>query len=419
MLDLSMSFAILRLQKLKTFADIGGSLSHNYRNRETLNADSDRTHLNDHDLDTNEKCMSAIRDRIPEKRRKDAVLCIEHLITASPDWAGWGTEKETAFFEQSRKWLESKYGKKNVVSTTIHRDETTPHLVAYVVPVDEETGRLNAKKYIGGSRHTLSQMQTDFAVEVKDLGLDRGVQGSKAKHTSIREYYNDVNNYEPEPNIVLQAPEPNGMFESKTQYAERIIESVIEQIEPKLKELNLLANQTRSAKKEAQNALKTASEARKALSDLQEHVKPYLDALDGLDQTWKEYFDKTLRVAKEQVLEKRKQLQVEKENEELSLKLKKEERVFQMEWNNTFASFNKEQIKSYEYQLECLEQDYPVEFYRQIQIKSLQKNLILNPNYKRYSKNEFHQEPEQKVQQAQKNDQEKRSGNDYDSPPPF
>ena len=72
----------------------------------------------------------------------------------------------------------------------------------------------------------------------------------RQKHTSIREYYNDVNNYEPEPNIVLQAPEPNGMFESKkTQYAERIIESVIEQIEPKLKELNLLANQTRSAKR--------------------------------------------------------------------------------------------------------------------------------------------------------------------------
>ncbi|WP_200843090.1 plasmid recombination protein, partial [Klebsiella pneumoniae] len=101
---------ILRIQKLKSFADVGGSLSHNYRNRETLNADSDRTHLNEHELDTNEKCMTAIRDRIPEKRRKDAVLCIEHLITASPEWDGWGTEKETAFFEKSKKWLEEKYG---------------------------------------------------------------------------------------------------------------------------------------------------------------------------------------------------------------------------------------------------------------------------------------------------------------------
>ena len=62
-----MSFAILRIQKLKSFADVGGSLSHNYRNRETLNADDARTHLNEHELDTNEKCMTAIRDRIPEK----------------------------------------------------------------------------------------------------------------------------------------------------------------------------------------------------------------------------------------------------------------------------------------------------------------------------------------------------------------
>ena len=58
----------LRIQKLKSFADIGGSLSHNYRNRETLNADNARTHLNEHELDTNEKCMTAIRDRIPEKK---------------------------------------------------------------------------------------------------------------------------------------------------------------------------------------------------------------------------------------------------------------------------------------------------------------------------------------------------------------
>ena len=45
-----MSFAILRIQKLKSFADVGGSLSHNYRNRETLNADDARTHLNEHAL---------------------------------------------------------------------------------------------------------------------------------------------------------------------------------------------------------------------------------------------------------------------------------------------------------------------------------------------------------------------------------
>ena len=275
-----MSFAILRLQKLKTFADVGGSLSHNYRNRETLNADADRTHLNDHDLDTNEKCMSAIRDRIPEKRRKDAVLCIEHLITASPEWDGWGTSKETEFFEQSKKWLENKYGKKNVVSTTVHRDETTPHLVAYVVPVDEETGRLNAKKFIGGSRHTLSQMQTDFAVEVKDLGLDRGLQGSKAKHTSIQEYYEKLNNYENEPGIekglTYEVPEPE-FFESKKDYGARVanamIDQIFDQIGPRFDRANTLASQTKKLKKEL-------SDTKKTLDEVQQRAKPYLDIIN-------------------------------------------------------------------------------------------------------------------------------------------
>ena len=275
-----MPFAILRLQKLKSFADVGGSLSHNYRNRETLNADSDRTHLNDHDLDTNEKCMTAIRDRIPEKRRKDAVLCIEHLITASPDWDGWGTSKETEFFDQSKKWLENKYGKKNVVSTTIHRDETTPHLVAYVVPVDEDSGRLNAKKFIGGSRHTLSQMQTDFAIEVKDLGLDRGVQGSKAKHTSIQEYYEKLNNYENEPGIekglTYEVPEPE-FFESKKDYGARVanamIDQIFDQIGPRFDRANTLASQTKKLKKELSDTKKTLAEVRK-------RAKPYLDIID-------------------------------------------------------------------------------------------------------------------------------------------
>ena len=276
-----MSFAILRLQKLKSFADVGGSLSHNYRNRETLNADDARTHLNEHALETNEKCMSAIRDRIPEKRRKDAVLCIEHLITASPDWAGWGTEKETAFFEQSKKWLENKYGKNNVVSTTIHRDETTPHLVAYVVPVDEETGRLNAKKFIGGSRHTLSQMQTDFAVEVKELGLERGIQGSKAKHTSIKEYYENVNTYSKTADLGLdierpKAPEPE-FFESKEKYAERVIDSTIDsifnQIAPNFDKAHSLASQAKKLNKELEETKKTLAEVRK-------RAKPYLDIID-------------------------------------------------------------------------------------------------------------------------------------------
>ena len=96
-----MSFAIYRTAKLGSFGEIGGSLSHTYRTRPTPNADESRIHLNEHSLETYNSCFFALKNAIPEKRRSNAVLCIEHLITASPDWNGWGTKKEEEFFKKS------------------------------------------------------------------------------------------------------------------------------------------------------------------------------------------------------------------------------------------------------------------------------------------------------------------------------
>ena len=185
-----MSFAIYRTAKLGSFGEIGGSLSHTYRTRPTPNADENKAHLNEHSLKTYNECFEAIKNSIPEKRRKNAVLTIEHLITASPDWDGWNTAKETEFFNQSLEFLKKKYGSENVIAHSIHRDETTPHLIVYVTPIDEKGG-LNAKKWLGG-RAKLSQTQTEFANEVKHLGLNRGLENSKARHKTIKEFYTEI-----------------------------------------------------------------------------------------------------------------------------------------------------------------------------------------------------------------------------------
>lgn len=185
-----MSFAIYRTAKLKSFGEIGGSLSHTYRTRPTPNADENKQHLNKHIFETYNQCFDALKNAIPEKRRSNAVLCIEHLITASPDWNGWGTKKEEEFFKKSLEFLNNKYGKENVIACSIHRDETTPHLIVYVVPIDEKGG-LNAKKWLGG-RAKLSQTQTDFANEVKNLGLERGLENSKARHKTIKQFYAEI-----------------------------------------------------------------------------------------------------------------------------------------------------------------------------------------------------------------------------------
>lgn len=185
-----MAFAILRTAKLKSFGEIGGSLSHTYRTRPTHNADPTRKKNNSHDLPDSALVMDAIKKRMPEKVRKNAVLCVEYLITGSPEWDGWGTDKEAIYFDRAVAFLKKRHGAENVISTSIHRDETTPHLVAYVVPIDER-GKLNAREFLGG-RAKLSKMQTDFHDQVKDLGLERGLEGSKARHTTIKDFYSEI-----------------------------------------------------------------------------------------------------------------------------------------------------------------------------------------------------------------------------------
>lgn len=224
------AYAILRCSKLKSMGEIGGSLSHTYRTRNTPNADPERFKNNSYDVEK-KSLLEAIEKRLPDKRRKDAVLCIEHLITASPQWSGWGTEKEHQFFETARDWLEKRYGSSNVISCIVHRDETTPYMVAYVVPLDEATGRLNAKKWLG-SRAILRMMQTNFAETVKSFGLERGLEGSKAEHTTVKEYYSRLNKiqeiqeeYFDFSKVVLPQ---KSFLESSDSYAQRVFQVAID-----------------------------------------------------------------------------------------------------------------------------------------------------------------------------------------------
>lgn len=186
-----MPFAILRTAKLKSAGEIGGSIAHTFRTRDTPNADPARHARNEHiGPSTPEAVKAGIAARIPAKHRKDAVLCVEYFIGASPE-VFRDNQGGDQYFREAMNWLRDRHGAENVISGHIHRDETTPHLVAYVVPRDGE--KLNAKKWLGG-KAALSAMQTDFAEKVgKRFGLERGLEGSKAVHQTVRQFYAQAN----------------------------------------------------------------------------------------------------------------------------------------------------------------------------------------------------------------------------------
>ena len=133
-------YVILRHTKLKSYGEIGGSLDHTYRLIDTPNSDSSRLNLNEHDFNKKNDVVQSIKNRINQrvKERPGNVLCVEYLVTASPDWSGWrDKDKETEFFNLQKERLIEKWGTENVISTHIHRDETTPHMIVYIVPFDE------------------------------------------------------------------------------------------------------------------------------------------------------------------------------------------------------------------------------------------------------------------------------------------
>ena len=105
----AMSFVILRTTKLKTAGEIGGSLGHTFRLMKTPNADKSKLHLNEHEFSLNQ-IKQNIKDRLPEKVRKNGVRVVEYLITGSPDWQGWGTDAEKDFFDTAKRWLKEKHG---------------------------------------------------------------------------------------------------------------------------------------------------------------------------------------------------------------------------------------------------------------------------------------------------------------------
>lgn len=188
------SFAIVRVKKLGTGGQIAASASHTFRERETKNADPERTSENQILVgpDNAKGIMQAWDERAPEKVRANAVRAVEYLITASPEaMQRMSREEQDAYFRDALTFLQDKHGRENVLSAVVHRDETTPHLTAMVIPLDDR-GKLNARQFLGG-RDKLRELQTDFAERVgKDHGLERGIEKSGARHRTIREFYAEI-----------------------------------------------------------------------------------------------------------------------------------------------------------------------------------------------------------------------------------
>lgn len=113
--------------------------------------------------------------------------------------------------DDNLEWLRKTYGTENVVSAVLHLDEKTPHIHATVVPIvtterRKKKSELQAKKRYRTksrnaarlcvddvmSRDKLKEYQTTYAEAMAKYGLQRGIDGSEARHISTSQWYRDL-----------------------------------------------------------------------------------------------------------------------------------------------------------------------------------------------------------------------------------
>ena len=180
------------------------------------NADPTRTHLNrelvefpDGVADRTEAISHRIHTAgIRRKITPDQVRAIRIVLSGShEDMVRVQDEGRLGeWCDDNLQWLHRTFGRENTVSAVLHMDEHTPH-----IPI--VTGeRRKAKKKQADSKRTyrkkanavrlcaddlltrerLVAYHDSYAAAMAKYGLQRGIRGSEARHTTTAQYYRDL-----------------------------------------------------------------------------------------------------------------------------------------------------------------------------------------------------------------------------------
>jgi hypothetical protein len=228
-------FAILRIDKIKSWAELNRVDGHNARLFHTAHvrpSTSPDTHVQlfevgDAVRPTRQTTSALIKDRLTALSidhpsgvggRAGTVIAIEILLTASneffankaPEWINGNQHAGAlaAWIDANVSFLRRRFGK-GLVSYAIHLDEDTPHIHAIVCPVIQKQAKsrgrppngaearaaweaaqasapikwtLSARDVLGVERDALAHLQDEYGAAMQHLGLARGAKHSTAKH---------------------------------------------------------------------------------------------------------------------------------------------------------------------------------------------------------------------------------------------
>lgn len=214
-----MGFVVLHMEK--AHGSDSGTTAHIERSVIPKNADPTRTHLNRQLIEypdgVNDR-SAAIQRRLEEanltrKIGSNQVRAIRINVSGTPEDME-RIEREGRLDEwcaDNLRYFRDTFGAENIVSAHLHMDEKTPHIHLTLVPIVEgerkrrkreeqakkryrkkpaNTVRLCADDIM--TRLKLKSYQDSYAVAMAKYGMQRGIDGSEARHKSTQQYYRDT-----------------------------------------------------------------------------------------------------------------------------------------------------------------------------------------------------------------------------------
>lgn len=143
------------------------------------------------------KAIKRIETETGKKTRKDAVVLLDGLFTASPEFfANKSDDEIKKYFEDCLDFYVKEYcqgDETRVLNAVIHLDEATPHMQVASIPVytSESGNRLNAKIIMGNKTDYRKRQDRFFEAVSEKYGLERGEPASAINdkvHTTKREW---------------------------------------------------------------------------------------------------------------------------------------------------------------------------------------------------------------------------------------
>lgn len=237
-----MGYGICRVQKVKAAA-VGSMQYHNDRlPGEHSNPNIDHSKRGDNaEFIKHGSYRAEVNDRIERFRksdrkvRKDAVVLVEGVMTASPEFFdGKSRDEVMAFFRDGFDFVKSEVGEGNMVHFTVHMDESTPHAHFGFTPIKD--GTLSWKNYFDG-RDALRGWQDRFFEKVsKPWGLERGEKDTGRTHKDAAQMRRDAERelHEVQGQVDVKRTELDATNRDLAESTERLecLRQEIEELEP-------------------------------------------------------------------------------------------------------------------------------------------------------------------------------------------